>query len=84
MSKTPAIKSSLAKTMMAKTRFRSDHGLVARMSFTMFLIGALYVAVVAALIAVSVLYFWDANYNNGRFLDGLRSMGRSISHSMGR
>jgi len=38
---------------------------------------------VASLIAVSVLYFWDANYNNGRFLDGFQSMGRSITHNMG-
>lgn len=35
-------------------RFRSDPGLVARMTFTMFLIGALYVAVVALLIASHV------------------------------
>ena len=40
--------------MATRTRFRSDHGLVARMTFTMFLIGALYVAVVAALIAYHV------------------------------
>ncbi|MBV9097678.1 MAG: zinc metalloprotease HtpX, partial [Frankiaceae bacterium] len=35
---------------MARNRFRSDPQLVARMGVTMFLIGALYVAVVAALI----------------------------------
>ena len=35
-------------------RFRSDPGLVARMTFTMFLIGALYVAVVAVLLASHV------------------------------
>jgi len=35
-------------------RFRSDPGLVARMTFTMFLIGALYVGVVALLIASHV------------------------------
>jgi heat shock protein HtpX len=35
-------------------RFRTDHGLVARMTFTMFLIGLLYVAVIAALIASHV------------------------------
>ena len=38
---------------------------------------------VPALIVLTVLYFWDAEYNNGRFLDGLQSMGRLISHSMG-
>jgi hypothetical protein len=36
----------------------------------------------ALLIVVSVLYFWDNDYNNGRLLDGLDSMRRSISHSM--
>lgn len=41
---------------MAKTRFASDHKLVARMSLTMFMIGALYVIVVAALIASGVNY----------------------------
>ena len=39
---------------MSRSRFRPDHGLVARMSFTLFLIGALYVAVVALLIAANV------------------------------
>jgi hypothetical protein len=38
--------------------------------------------VVPALIVLSVLYFWDNNYNNGRLLDGLDSMRRSISHSV--
>ena len=38
---------------------------------------------VASLIVLLVLYYWDDNYNNGNFLDGLRSMGRSISHNMG-
>jgi len=37
---------------------------------------------VAALIVLAVLYFWDKEYNNGRLLDGLDSMRRSISHSM--
>ena len=41
-------------------------------------------AFVAALIVLSVLYYWDANYNNGKLLDGLQSMGRQIYHSMGR
>src|SRR3954470_11057645 len=40
--------------MATRSRFRPDRGLVARMTFTMFLIGALYVAVVAALIAYQV------------------------------
>ncbi|MGH3448621.1 MAG: zinc metalloprotease HtpX [Nocardioidaceae bacterium] len=38
---------------MAKTRFRSDRGLTVRMSGVMFLLGALYVTVVALLIAFS-------------------------------
>jgi len=41
-------------TNAGSRRFRSDPGLVARMTFTMFLIGALYVAVIAALIASHV------------------------------
>jgi heat shock protein HtpX len=41
-------------TTSGSRRFRSDPGLVARMTFTMFLIGALYVAVVALLIASHV------------------------------
>jgi heat shock protein HtpX len=39
---------------MSKSRFRPDRGLVARMTLTMFLIGALYVAVVAVLLAAHV------------------------------
>jgi hypothetical protein len=39
---------------------------------------------VAFLMALSIAYFWDVEYNNGKLSDGLRSMGRSISHSMGR
>jgi heat shock protein HtpX len=39
---------------MARNRFRSDPQLVARMGITMFLIGALYVGVVVALIAFGV------------------------------
>lgn len=38
----------------AHSRFRSDPGLVARMTFTMFLLGALYVGVVALLLASHV------------------------------
>jgi hypothetical protein len=37
---------------------------------------------VASLIVLSVLYFWNKDCNNGRLLDGLDSMRRSISHSM--
>jgi hypothetical protein len=33
---------------------------------------------VAFLIVLTVLYFWDRDYNNGRLLDGLDSMRRSI------
>jgi heat shock protein HtpX len=39
---------------MSRSRFRPDRGLVARMTLTMFLIGALYVAVVAVLLAANV------------------------------
>src|SRR5437763_7370299 len=38
----------------SRTRIRPDHGLTARMTFTMFLIGALYVAVIALLLASHV------------------------------
>jgi len=37
---------------------------------------------VASLIVLSVLYFWDNNYNDGKLLDGLESMGRDVSHNM--
>jgi hypothetical protein len=37
---------------------------------------------VASLIVLSVLYFWDRSYNNGKLLDGLDSMRRDISHNM--
>jgi hypothetical protein len=37
---------------------------------------------VASLVVLSVLYFWDRDYNNGRLLDGLDSMRQSISRSM--
>jgi len=36
---------------------------------------------VASLIVLSVLYFWDKDYNNGKLLDGLDRMGRDISRS---
>ncbi len=38
--------------------------------------------VVASLIVLAVLYFWDHNYDNGKLLDGLDSMRRSISHQV--
>jgi hypothetical protein len=37
---------------------------------------------VASLIVLSVLYFWDNNYNNGKLLDGLNGIRRDIAHSM--
>ena len=37
---------------------------------------------VALLVVLSVLYFWDRDYNNGNLVDGLDSMRRAISHSM--
>jgi hypothetical protein len=37
---------------------------------------------VASLIVLSVLYFWDKDYNNDKLLDGLDSMLRDVSHSM--
>lgn len=40
--------------------------------------------IVAFLVAVSLVYVWDAEYNNGRLADGVVGMGRSITHNMGR
>jgi hypothetical protein len=37
---------------------------------------------VAALIVLAVLYFWDKDYNNGKMLDGLDAMRRDISQHM--
>lgn len=37
---------------------------------------------VAFLIVLATLYYWDDSYNNGKLLDGLRSMGRSMSHNI--
>ncbi len=37
---------------------------------------------IASLIVLAVLYFWDKDYNNGRLLDGLDSMRRSIAHNV--
>jgi hypothetical protein len=36
----------------------------------------------AFLIALGVVYIWDVNYNNGILSDGVRSMLRSVSHSI--
>jgi hypothetical protein len=38
---------------------------------------------VASLIVLAAAYFWDVEYNNGKLSDGVRSMGRSMSHSIG-
>jgi hypothetical protein len=37
----------------------------------------------AILIALGVVYFFDAEYNYGKLFYGLQSMGRSILHGMG-
>jgi hypothetical protein len=37
---------------------------------------------VGSLIVLTVLYFWDKDFNNGKLLDGLDSMRRSIAHGM--
>jgi hypothetical protein len=37
----------------------------------------------AILIALAVVYFFDAEYNQGKLFDGVQSMGRAMSHSMG-
>ena len=39
---------------------------------------------VALLIALSLAYVWDAQYNNSRLADGVVGMSRSITHNMGR
>ena len=39
---------------------------------------------VPLLIVLSVLYFWDVEYNHGTLSDGLISMGRSIFRSVSR
>jgi hypothetical protein len=38
----------------------------------------------AFLIFLAVIYVWDDRYNNGRLYDGVRGMGRSMTHSMAR
>jgi hypothetical protein len=37
---------------------------------------------VVSLIVLSVLYFWDKDYNNGKLLDGLNGMRRDIARSV--
>ncbi len=37
---------------------------------------------VASLIVLAVLYFWDKDYNNGKMPDGLDGMRRDILHHM--
>jgi hypothetical protein len=37
---------------------------------------------IASLVVLAILYFWDQGYNNGKLLDGLESMRRSIAHNM--
>jgi hypothetical protein len=34
------------------------------------------------LIALGVLYFWDANYNKGIFMDGAKRLARDIEHNI--
>jgi hypothetical protein len=36
----------------------------------------------ASLLVLSVLYFWDKDFNNSRLLDGLQRMGQEISRNM--
>jgi hypothetical protein len=38
---------------------------------------------VALLVVLAALYYWDVNYNNGMLSDGVIGMERSIFHSMG-
>jgi hypothetical protein len=37
----------------------------------------------AILVALAVVYFCDAEYNQGKLTDGVQSMGRAMAHSMG-
>ena len=39
-------------------------------------------SLIASLVVLGVLFIWDKNYNDGRFLDGLASMRRDIAHNM--
>jgi hypothetical protein len=36
---------------------------------------------VAFLIALGAIYFWDAHYNNGIVMEGAKSMLRDIEHN---
>jgi hypothetical protein len=38
---------------------------------------------VALLVVLAVVYYWDANYNNGKLLDGSVRMEQSMLHHMG-
>jgi hypothetical protein len=38
---------------------------------------------VALLVVLAVLYYWDVNYNHGALSDGVVRMERSMFHSMG-
>jgi hypothetical protein len=37
--------------------------------------------VLAAVVAASVVYFWDGSYNEGKFTDGLVKLAGSIARS---
>jgi hypothetical protein len=37
---------------------------------------------VASLVVLTGLHFWDKDYNNGKLVDGLESMRRSIAHNV--
>jgi hypothetical protein len=39
-------------------------------------------SLMASLVVLGVLYFWDTNYNDGRFLEGLAAMRRDMAHNM--
>jgi hypothetical protein len=39
-------------------------------------------SLMASLVVLGVLYFWDKNYNDGRFLEGLAAMRRDMAHNM--
>jgi hypothetical protein len=39
-------------------------------------------SLIASLIVLGVLFFWDKNYNDGKFLEGLGAMRRDIAHNM--
>jgi hypothetical protein len=37
---------------------------------------------VASLVVLAILYFWDAEYNNGKLMNGVESMRESIAHNV--